>query len=92
MSNEIIVDNNSKKFVVGYKKDDIIMPLCIELPQMDGYIKYFESGAKKMSFVIKDGDKDVYTQYSKIWKKIASIIILLFMINWNLFSIMHAWQ
>ena len=50
------------------------MPSCIELPQMDGYIKYFESGAKKMLFVIKEGDKDVYTRYSKIWKKIASIM------------------
>ena len=72
--NEIIVNNNSKKYVAGYKKDDVIMPLCIELPQIDGYIRYFESGAKKMLVVIKEGDKDVYTRYSKIWKKIASIM------------------
>ena len=25
------------------------------LPQMSGYIKYFENGGKNMSFVIKDG-------------------------------------
>ena len=49
--------------------EDIIMPLSIQLPQVDGCIKYFESGAKKMSFLIKKDDKVLYTIYSKIWKK-----------------------
>ena len=36
--------------------DDIsgITPLCIVLPQMTGYIKYFENGGKNMSFKIED--------------------------------------
>ena len=29
---------------IGYKKDYIVKPLCITLPQMSGYIKYFENG------------------------------------------------
>ena len=29
---------------IGYKKDDIVRPLCIILPQMKGYIKYFAKG------------------------------------------------
>ena len=44
------------KYFIGYKEDRIVKPLCIILPQMSGYIKYFENGGKKMSFVIKDDD------------------------------------
>ena len=32
---------------IGYKEDEIVKPLCIILPQMNGYIKYFENGRKK---------------------------------------------
>ena len=35
---------------------------------MTGYIKYFESGGKNMSLVIKDDD--VLDKYNKIWDKI----------------------
>ena len=41
---------------VGYKEGEIVKRLCIILPQMTGYIKYFENGGKNMSFVIKDDD------------------------------------
>ena len=81
VSDEVIVDNNDKKFIIGYKNDDTIMLLSIQLPQIDGYIKYFESGAKKMSFLIKEGDKVLYTLYSKIWKKISSIMKVKFTTN-----------
>ena len=80
VSDEIIVDNN-KKFVIGDKNDDIIMPLSVQLPQVDGYIKYFKSGATKMSFLIKENDKVLYTLYSKIWKKISSIMKVKFTMN-----------
>ena len=42
------------KYFISYQKGDIVKPLCIILPQMDGYIKYFENGGKNMSFMIKD--------------------------------------
>ena len=29
------------KYFIGYLKDEIIKPLCIILPQMSGFIKYF---------------------------------------------------
>ena len=32
----------------------IVGPLCIILPQMSGWIKYFENGGKNMSFKIED--------------------------------------
>ena len=38
------------KYCIDYLKDEIVKPLCIMLPQMDGYIKYFEIGSKNMSF------------------------------------------
>ena len=41
------------KYFIGYLEGEIVKPLCIILPQMDGYIKYFENGNKNMSFLIK---------------------------------------
>ena len=46
----------------------IVKPVCIILPQMSGYIKYFENGGKNMSFLIKDDD--VLDKYNEIWDKI----------------------
>ena len=40
------------KYFIGYKEGEIVKALCIILPQMSEYIKYFESGGKNMSFVI----------------------------------------
>ena len=55
-------------YFIGYKEGEIVKPLCIILPQMSGYIKYFENGGKNMSFVIKDND--VLDKYNEIWDKI----------------------
>ena len=49
-----------------------ISPLRIILPQMSGYIKYFENGGKNMSFKIED-DK-VYINYNQIWNKIKELL------------------
>ena len=42
------------------------------LPQMSGYIKYFENGSKNLSFVIKDDD--VLDKYNDIWNKIKETL------------------
>ena len=39
--------NNGSKYFIGYLDADIIQPLCIILPQMSGYIKYFDDGGKR---------------------------------------------
>ena len=71
---EIVISSKSKhsdesfKYFVGYKKDEIVRPLCIILPQMKGYIKYFEKSSKNMSFFIKDDD--VLYKYNEIWDNI----------------------
>ena len=44
------------KYFIGYQEGEIVKPLCIILPQMSGYIKYFEKGGKNSSFIIKDVD------------------------------------
>ena len=56
------------KYFIGYKEGEIVKPLCIILPQMSGYIKYFENGGKNMYFMIKNDD--VLDKYNDIWDKI----------------------
>ena len=51
------------KYFIGYQEGEIVKPLCIILPQMSGYIKYFENGGKNMSFLIKDDE--VWEKYQK---------------------------
>ena len=48
-------DDGFKFFFFGYQKGEIVKPLCIILPQMSEYIKYFENGGKNMSFMV-NGD------------------------------------
>ena len=55
---------------IGYQKGEIVKPLCIILPQMSGYLKYFENGSKKMSFLIKDDE--MWDKYDKIWDVIKN--------------------
>ena len=56
------------KYFIGYKKGEVVKPLCIILPQMSGYIKYFENGGKNMSFMVKNDD--VLDKYNEIWNKV----------------------
>ena len=58
------------KYFIGYQEDEIIKPLCIILPQMNGYIKYFENGGKNMSFLIKNDE--VWEKYEDIWDVIKN--------------------
>ena len=57
-------NNEGFKYFIGYQEGEIVKPLCIILPQMSGYIKYFENGGKNMCFFIKD---DEWDKYNKIW-------------------------
>ena len=61
-------NNKGFKFFIGYQEGGIVKPLCIILPQMSGYIKYFENGGKNMSFFIKDDE--VWERQDKIWDMI----------------------
>ena len=58
------------KYFIGYQEDEIVKPLCIILPQMNGYIKYFDNGGKNMSFFINNSE--VWEKYEKIWEVIKN--------------------
>ena len=58
-------NNEGFKYFIGYLEGEIVKPLSIILPQMSGYIKYFENGGKHMSFLIKNGK--VWDKYDHIW-------------------------
>ena len=51
VSNKFKHNENGFKHFIGYLHvDDVIRPLLIILPPMNGYIKYFDNGGKNMSF------------------------------------------
>ena len=62
--------NEGFKYFTGYQEGEIVKPLYIILPQMSGYIKYFENGRKNMSFFIKDDE--VWEKFEKIWDVIKN--------------------
>ena len=47
---------------IEYKNGDIVTPSCIILPQMSGFIKYFENNKKDILF---SADDDVILKYKK---------------------------
>ena len=63
-------NNEGFKYFIGYQEGGIVKPLCIILPQMSGYIKYFENGGKNMSFLIKDDE--VWETCENIWDLIKN--------------------
>ena len=65
LSHKLKHNDKGFKYFIGYLKGEIIKPLCIILPQISGYIKYFENGSENMSFFIKDDE--VWDKYDKIW-------------------------
>ena len=66
VSNKWKINDATYKYFCGYLNNDVIQPLCVILPQMSGYIEYFDDGGKNMSFVTDD--KEVYEKYNEIWK------------------------
>ena len=58
------------KYFIGYQNGEIVKPLCIILPQISGYIKYFENSGKNMSFMVKDDN--LLDKYNKILDKIKN--------------------
>ena len=83
--NKIVVSNKWKikdttyKCLCGYLNNDIIQPLCVTLPQMSGYIKYFNDGGKNMSFVTDD--EEVYKKYNEIWEVVRKLLKVKFTVN-----------
>ena len=70
------LNDTTYNYFCGYLNNDVIKPLCVTLPQMDGYIKYFDNGGKNMSFVTDD--KKVYEKYDRIWNVVKGLLKLKF--------------
>ena len=77
-TNKIVISDKFKrsdkgfKYFIGYKHDKIVRPLCIILPKVNGYIKYFKNGGKTMSFMIEDDS--VLVNYNEIWNMIKKTL------------------
>ena len=78
-------NNEGFKYFIGYQEGGIVKPLCIILPQMSGYIKYFEYGSPNMSFLILKMTKcGKNTNKFGVWQKISwtlKFTVYLFMIK-----------
>ena len=79
VSNKWKINDKTYKHICGYLNNDTIQPLCVILPQMDGYIKYFDDGGKNMSFVTDD--EKIYKKYNEIWEVIRNLLKVDFTVN-----------
>ena len=70
------LNDKTYKYFCGFLNNDVIKPLCVILPQMNGYIKYFDDGGKNTSFVTDD--EKVYEKYDEIWNVVRSLLKLKF--------------
>ena len=73
------ISDTTYKYLCGYLNNDVIQPLCVILPQMNGYIKYFDDGDKNMSFVTDD--EEVYEKYNEIWEVVRKLLKLKFTVG-----------
>ena len=79
VSNKWKINETTYKYLCGYLNNDVIQPLYVILPQMHGYVKYFDDGGKNMTFVT-DNEK-VYHKYNKIWEVIRKLLKVKFAVN-----------
>ena len=73
------ISDTKYKYFCGYLNNDVIQSLCVILPQMSGYIKYFDDGGKNRSFVTDD--KEVYEKYNEIWEVVRKLLKLKFTVS-----------
>ena len=73
------INDTTYKHICGYLNNDTIQSLCVILPQMDGYIKYFDDGGKNMSFVTDD--EKIYKKYNEIRGVIRNLLKIDFTVN-----------
>ena len=73
------ISDTKYKHFCGYINNDVIQPLCVILPQMRGYVKYFDNGGKNTLFITDD--KEVYKKYNKIWEVVRKLLKLKFNVS-----------
>ena len=78
VSNKWKINETTYKYLCGYL-NNVIQPLCVILPQMHGYTKYFDGGGKNMTFVADN--ENVYDKYNEIWEVIRELLKVKFAVN-----------
>ena len=73
------INETTYKYLCGHLNNDIIQPLCVILPQMNGYIKYFDNSGKNVTFVTDN--KKVYDKYNETWEVIRKFLKVKFAAN-----------
>ena len=73
------INDTTYKYLCGYLNNDVIQPLCVILPQMNGNIKYFDDGGKNMSFITDD--EEIYEKYNEIWEVVRKLLKLKFTVG-----------
>ena len=63
------------KYFIGHNNNEDLRPLCINLPQMIEFDKYFDSN-KALSF--KANDNELLKKYATIWDSVSSLMNLKF--------------
>ena len=79
VSNKWKINDKTYNYSCGYLNNDVIQPLRVILPQMSGYIKYFDDGGKNMSFVTDD--EEVYEKYNEIWEVVRKLLKVKFTVS-----------
>ena len=79
VSNKWKINEITYKYLCGYLNNDVIQPLCVILPQMHRYIKYFDDGGKNMTFVTNN--EKAYDKYNEIWEVIRKLLKVKFAAN-----------
>ena len=69
------INATTYKYLCGYLNNDLIQPLCVILPQMNGYIKYFDNGVKNTD------NENVYDKYNEICEVIRKLFKVKFTVN-----------
>ena len=74
LSDEKSYGKDSFMYFIGYGHEGNAFPspLCIKLPQMNAYTKYFDKNNKYMNHLVID--EKTLKRYFKIWNKIKSLI------------------
>ena len=79
VSNKWKINDATYEYLCGYLNNDVIQPLCVILPQMNRYIKYFYDVGKNMSFVTDD--EEVYEKYNEIWEVVRKLLKVKFTVG-----------
>ena len=79
VSNKWKINDTIYKYFCGYLNNDVIQRLCVILPEMSGYIKYFDNSGKSMSFVTDN--KEIYEKYNEKWNVVKILLKLKFFVN-----------